>query len=116
MAEANTVGAMCDGGATSTHSPRNTNLNGGTHRDHVDGDGDGDGDDASGSSESETEAQDESALPPHVIVTSEMVAESEKENAKSLEEIVDEQVAALREADGLDPFIAVVVVTPEMQV
>jgi hypothetical protein len=73
--------------------------------------GRGDGDGASGSSESEAED-----TPPHVIVTSKMLAESEEKNAKSLQEIVDERVVALRETDKLDPSEVVVVVTPEMQV
>jgi hypothetical protein len=111
-AKAGPLGAMGGGGASSPRSSRKTHPNGGTLRDHGGGGGDGAG--ASAPSESETE--DEPPLPPHVIVKSEMIAESKKKNAKSLEEIINAEVATLRDADGLRPSEVVVVVTQAMQV
>jgi hypothetical protein len=109
-AKAGPLGAMGGGGASSPRSSRKTHPNGGTLRDHGGGDG------AGASAPSESESEDEPPLPPHVIVKSEMIAESKKKNAKSLEEIINAEVATLRDADGLRPSEVVVVVTREMQV
>jgi hypothetical protein len=98
------AGASAAGGDKATPSTSSR-----THGDHDD-------DGAADVSESsESESDDEPPLPPHVIVTSEMLAESEEKNAKSLQQIVDDRVVALRETDKLDPSEVVVVVTPEMQ-
>jgi hypothetical protein len=63
-------------------------------------------------SESETE---EEPLPPHVVVTKKMVTESKSKGVKSLQDIINEHVVALREAEGLGHSAVVVVVTEEMQ-
>jgi hypothetical protein len=78
----------------------------------------GDGAGASSSSDSSDGELEEvaAAVPPHVMVTEHMIAESKKKGTKqALDDIINEHIVAIRKAQSLDDSAVVVVVTVKMQ-
>jgi hypothetical protein len=78
--------------------------------------GDGAGAFSSDSDSGDVELEEVAAVPPHVIVTKKMIAESKKKGTKqALDDIINEHIVAIRKAESLDDSAVVVVVTVGMQ-